>query len=1492
MTFLSYAQNFEDVMLWRALRGIDRGFYIDVGAAHPDTDSVTRAFYDRGWSGINVEPVAASARRLTHARLRDITLQLALGDAAGATDFFVVEETGLSTLEPGALDAIGAAGFGVRTQQVEVSTLAAICRAHARGPIHFLKIDVEGGECAVLRGADFARFRPWIVVVEATAPMSRRETHGEWEPILLAAAYRFVYFDGLNRFYVAAERHAALAGAFATPPNVFDDFIRVGDVESVRRLADAQAQAAAFMARAREADRDAAAAAARGAESVQLQQALIALQAEHAAAAAAARDAAAWLAAMQASTSWRITAPLRAAVALAHAARRRLAAAPRPLPAPAPAAIPPQPAAAPPRPAPPPLAPPPLTPPPFAPPPFAPQAAGPAALRRVVHQFHSGSAVGDAITNAMLLTRDLLRRQGYLSEIFVEHVDPLLADELRPLAELPRHDGYVLIVRHSMGFDGFAEIAALPAPKVLIYHNITPPELLAEAPVLQDYARLGRTQLPQWRTLVQAALADSEYNAIELWRLGFDGAQACTLLFDLAALRSRAASVAPAAAEIRRPGMLTILFVGRVTPSKGQADLVAAYGAFRRGFAGPSRLVLVGRHDSAGSAYHDAIMARIAAADLAAHVTLTGLVPDAELHGWYAAADIYVSLSRHEGFGVPLIEAMAHGVPILAWPGGAIPYTLGDAGEILPGTAPQEVAAAMQALAADPGRRAAMAAQGRRALDRFALDHQLPLLWQALAQAGAARPDDPAARAMLDANMRFTVTGHVNKSYSLAAINRTLALAIEDIRPGSVRLAPVEGQPTDDLSEVPAAMRDAIAVLAARPPPQTGPELVISQHYPVYVPPARGDICTALFFWEESRIPAATIALLDRGFDGVLAPSRAVAKALIDSGLSIPVRLIGFAPDLAAFHRLPPRPAGAGGIFSFLHVSSGFPRKGVDVLLAAFAAVFTAADLVRLVIKVFPNPHNDVAAQIEQLRARTQDLAEIVLIDRDLPAEEMARLYGAADAMVLPSRGEGFNIPAAEAMAAGVPLIVTGFGGHMDFCTAENARLIDYRFAPSATHLATPHSVWAEPDAADLAAALREAVADRPAAAARVAAARRCVAALQDRGSLLWRLTQAGLSLLLAPPMPPLRIGWVSTWQVRCGIAGYSQNLLEAMPAVMGAIPAVTLFCDERTDPDAAGPQNATVQRAWRLGDQASLPGLATAIAAADPNVLVIQHQPGLLGWTGLAALLGMRALAERPVCVVLHTTRHLRDIAPEEQAAALAALAGVARVIVHTLADLNLLKGLGLVGNVTMLPHGAPAPIAGPPIRRLGLDDEVRIGCYGFFLPGKGIGELIAAAAILRRQGRKLRLCLVNADYGTPDSAREIAACRALAEEQGVPVAWHTDFLPGAESLALLGACDIVALPYQASREASSAALRTALSAGGVVAVTPLSLFDEAAGAVFRLPGSDPAGIAAGLAELIDDTALRARTREAAARWLAERAWPDIAARLQGMLRGLVRAA
>jgi len=315
MRFVSYAQNFEDVMLWRALKHVENGFYIDVGANDPTIDSVTKAFYERGWHGVNIEPLPSHYADLLRERPRDINLQFAAGGSKGEIEVWECDVRGWATASANVISQHTENGHSGIFHKVPVATLADICAQNVNDEIHFLKIDVEGYEKAVIDGMDFTRFRPWVMVIEATKPNSTEEVHHEWERKVLVANYSLAYCDGLNRFYVAKE-HSELLHSLRYPPNVFDEFIRseqlytelrVQQVEAQAQRAEVQAQQAEVQAQRAEAQAQRAEAQAHQAEA-RVQQAESAVRQWQI-------QTNEWherILELHASTSWKITKPLRA----------------------------------------------------------------------------------------------------------------------------------------------------------------------------------------------------------------------------------------------------------------------------------------------------------------------------------------------------------------------------------------------------------------------------------------------------------------------------------------------------------------------------------------------------------------------------------------------------------------------------------------------------------------------------------------------------------------------------------------------------------------------------------------------------------------------------------------------------------------------------------------------------------------------------------------------------------------------------------------------------------------------------------------------------------------------------------------------------------------------------------------------------------------------------------------------------------------------------
>ncbi|MCC7277587.1 MAG: FkbM family methyltransferase [Chromatiaceae bacterium] len=219
---ISYAQNGEDVMLFRAFKDLADGFYVDIGAHDPVVGSVTKLFYERGWRGINVEP-GPRFEALVLDRPRDLNLNCAVG-LSGTIKLYEIR-SGLSTEDPDIAQEHVAQGYDVVERVVASVPLNEIFVRAGDRDVHFLKIDTEGAERQILLSGDFTKYRPWIMVVEATYPMTQRSSHQQWEYILDAHDYRMVWFDGLNRWYLASEHFDRFSTAFHAPLNFFDNYI-------------------------------------------------------------------------------------------------------------------------------------------------------------------------------------------------------------------------------------------------------------------------------------------------------------------------------------------------------------------------------------------------------------------------------------------------------------------------------------------------------------------------------------------------------------------------------------------------------------------------------------------------------------------------------------------------------------------------------------------------------------------------------------------------------------------------------------------------------------------------------------------------------------------------------------------------------------------------------------------------------------------------------------------------------------------------------------------------------------------------------------------------------------------------------------------------------------------------------------------------------------------------------------------------------------------
>ena len=296
-------------------------------------------------------------------------------------------------------------------------------------------------------------------------------------------------------------------------------------------------------------------------------------------------------------------------------------------------------------------------------------------IKQWVPAAHRGDAIGDSARRV----RDLLRAAGHDSELYALTIDEDLRDDVRPFQDQGARQGHITIFHFALPSPMTEAFASLSGIRVLQYHNITPAAFFAPYDAqLFRLAALGRQELTSLAGRVDLALGDSEFNRQELEELGFARTGVMPIAVNME--RLTAAPRRPALEKILGDGLINFLFVGRIVPNKRIEDHIRLAEMYKRYIDSYYRFIFVGRYDGLPR-YNAMIRALIVQYRmLPERFIFTGAVPDEDLAAYYRWADAYISLSEHEGFCVPLVEAMATDVPVLAYAAGAVPETLGGAG--------------------------------------------------------------------------------------------------------------------------------------------------------------------------------------------------------------------------------------------------------------------------------------------------------------------------------------------------------------------------------------------------------------------------------------------------------------------------------------------------------------------------------------------------------------------------------------------------------------------------------------------------------------------------------------------------------------------------------------------------------------------------------------------------------------------------------------------
>jgi len=733
--------------------------------------------------------------------------------------------------------------------------------------------------------------------------------------------------------------------------------------------------------------------------------------------------------------------------------------------------------------------------------------------------------------------------------------------------------------------------------------------------------------------------------------------------------------------------------------------------------------------------------------------------------------------------------------------------------------------------------------------------------------------------------------GPFESDYSLAIVNRRLAQAMSRMgvsvrlhqRDNTTPYLPSEGflQAYPDLAPFFESNLSTVPV-----------DIHSRYIYPPYVDGFEGRLRVMhCYGWEESSFPQRFARDFNSGLDLITVMSEFVRDVLHRNGVNVPIEVVGLGAD----HILSESARSVGRLqsdtFDFLHVSSCFPRKAPEILIRAFCEEFTRRDDVRLIIKTFANPHNEVTKILEEIGAEYPRHAPIEIVWEPLEIGEMRYLYEHAGSLVSASRGEGFGLPVAEAMIVGCPVIATVYSGQADICNQENCWPVEYELTPARTHLSEGPSLWANPIVDSLRAQMRTVytgtLQDR---LQRTEPAQRSVMGRftwERVAALHWKYCQSSLGakghaansvfLPQAGSAPPA-IGFVTTWNTRCGIAEYTRYLATNLPDGY----QFAIFAN-RVSEELVRPDEDFVTRCWepwdvpsRIGAQEEVEELLAAILKSGVRAVSIQHNFNFLTPPTVHTLIQQLRQHGIVTTVTMHGINHSNfpQLRP--------ALKSADFCICHRRPDLDNIRRLG-VNKVVLQKQGVLAyqlDCGNSVDAKAQPKHHFIVSCFGFFLPSKGIHQLIQAFALAKMVQPLLRLKLLNSLYPIPDSHAYARACIGLIQQKGLgaDVEITTAFLDDKEALRQLAESDLLVLPYTYSTESSSAAGAFAIASLAPVLCSDIPLFDELAEVVHRFPAGDVHALANWILQLAADPKELSRYRAVQEQLVRRLSWPAVA--------------
>lgn len=681
--------------------------------------------------------------------------------------------------------------------------------------------------------------------------------------------------------------------------------------------------------------------------------------------------------------------------------------------------------------------------------------------------------------------------------------------------------------------------------------------------------------------------------------------------------------------------------------------------------------------------------------------------------------------------------------------------------------------------------------------------------------------------------MRILVDGPIAGSYSLSVVNREFSVALLAL---GIDVYVTQREGPNPLEDIHFSAHSALKgrYIPYKDIRNYSFDIHTKNDWPVFPEPRCGTFLVShCYAWEETIFPPHVMMQLDR-FDAIFTTSKFTEEALISCGFVGMVKTIGNGIN----HLLPAVHSRSNflkekeekGTFTFLHISSGLLRKGMDVGIKAFVSEFLHEDEVRLKIKTHPSETNIIYSTLSSLSDKERK--KIDLIDSDLGAREIIDLIQSADFCFFPSRGEGFLLPAAEAMLLNTPVCVTACGGNTEFCNPETAIIIPTYISQSKSHISNGSAAWFDFQELDVKKALRRAknmnLRGRELMTAAAYAKIKQFTWESVANKFLVSIEELRERKSITADYNPKisdDVFLMSTYNQKCGVATYSAYISDAFER--RGYP-INIIAESIPDGALTASDTDRVSRIWTRNESLSHKVADFFRKLSINGHLIVQYHPGFFSWKDLGSLVLEAKKYTKSVTVELHST----DGSDADIAFFLDRRAG-ANIIVHNGRDyIKIVSSSRSYSNLYLIPHPTPSScIQTVNARLLENNDAIRIFSFGICWPHKRFEKIIETVRFLRNRGHKVSATIVtsvvDSDYHSVSYAHDLWVYKELLNLSD-DIVLINDFLPIEEVMSIARESDIAFFPYKDVNEGASGAVRVALASNIPVLISNSTIFED----------------------------------------------------------------